>query len=152
VSTSKPATRKAPKRPTPKPRARKVLPSTERVSRSDVQLVSVPGTPGKGAGPGGEKWRIDYLGQRAGEVFINVIDEAPVGKHASIQIYLNAKSQGKGIGRLGYELACRASQHSVIYAHMRKSNLASRKAAEAAGFVDATPPEVVQLLMKWTRR
>ncbi len=152
MSAGTPKTRRVPKRSTPKPRTAKPVPADERASRSDVQLVPVPGTAGKGAGPAGEKWRIDYRGQRAGEVFINVIDEAPVGRHASIQIYLNAKSQGRGIGRLGYELACRASQHSVIYAHMRKSNLPSRKAAEAAGFVDATPPGMVQLLMKWTRR
>jgi hypothetical protein len=35
---------------------------------------------------------------------------------------------------------------------MRKSNLASRRAAEAAGFVDATPPGYNQLIMKRERQ
>lgn len=143
--------RPAPKRSTPKPRSVKAALELPKVAREDVQLMPLKPTPGKGSGPGGHKWRIDCRGQRAGEVFINVIDEKPVGEHASIQIFLNAKSQGRGIGRLGYEMACRASQHAVIYAHMRKSNLASRKAAQAAGFVEASLPGMTQLLMKWTR-
>ncbi len=85
---------------------------------------------------------------RVGEVYINMIDEPPLGSHASIQIYLNIKSQGRGIGRVGYLKACQQSQHHTIYAHMRKSNTASRRAAEAAGFVDATPPGYSQLIMK----
>jgi hypothetical protein len=116
-----------------------------------VHLVQLAGTPGKGAGSGGEKWRIDYQGKRAGEVFINVIDDELLGTHASVQIFLNLKSQGLGIGRIGYKKACELSQHAVIYAHMRKSNLASRKAAEAAGFKDATPTGAVQLVLRWQR-
>lgn len=37
--------------------------------------------------------------------------------------------------------------HDKIYAHMRKSNVASRRAAEEAGFIDVTPPGHVQLIM-----
>ena len=113
-----------------------------------MQLAS---TAGKGAGPGGQKWRIDYQGKRAGEVFVNVIDDEQLGRHASIQIFLNLKSQGLGIGRIAYRKACELSQHAVIYAHMRKSNLASRKAAEAAGFKDATPTGAIQLVLRWER-
>lgn len=112
-----------------------------------MQIVSVPGTRGKGSGPGGEKWRIDVHSTRAGEVFINLIDEPPLGPHASIQIFLNVKSQGRGIGRVAYRKACEASQHDTVYAHMRKSNIASRRAAEEAGFVDVTPSGFIQLIM-----
>jgi len=77
-----------------------------RVSTSEVDLISVAGTPGKGKGPGGEKWRIEVGGVRAGEVYINVIDEPPIGHHASLQIHLNIKNQGRGIGRVGYAKAC----------------------------------------------
>jgi RimJ/RimL family protein N-acetyltransferase len=113
--------------------------------------MPVPGTPGKGSGMGGGKWRIEVGGTRAGEVFINVIDEPPLGVHASIQIYLNIKSQGRGIGRVAYLKACQLSQHDTIFAHMRKSNASSRRAAEVAGFVEATPPGYNQLIMKWQR-
>lgn len=121
------------------------------MQQSEVTLVPVRGTPGKGEGPGGEKWRIEVLGARAGEVYINVIDEPPLGLHASLQIYLNIKSQGRGIGRIGYEKACLQSRHDVIYAHMRRSNIASRRAAEAAGFVDATPEGFTQLILRRIR-
>ena len=136
---------------TPKPRPVKVRSDLPLVSVEDVKLIPVSGTPGKGSDIGGEKWRIEVGGIRAGEVFINVIDEPPLGVHASIQIYLNIKSQGRGIGRVAYLKACQLSQHDTIFAHMRKSNAPSRRAAEVAGFVEATPPGYNQLIMKWQR-
>jgi RimJ/RimL family protein N-acetyltransferase len=87
----------------------------------------------------------------AGYVFINVIDEPPIGRHASIQIKVNVAWQGRGIGRLAYLLASKASRHNTIYAHMRKSNIASRKAAEHAGYTVADEVRVPQLLMVWNR-
>ena len=143
--------RRRPARATPKPRPVKPRTDEPKVSVGDVHLVSVAGTPGKGQGTGGEKWRIEVGGARAGEVYINVIDEPPLGRHASLQIYLNIKSQGRGIGRIGYAKACQLSSHETIYAHMRRSNVASRRAAEAAGFMDATPPGFTQLILRWTR-
>jgi hypothetical protein len=138
-------------RDTPKPRPVKPRTNEPRVSACDVLLIPVPGTPGKGKGTGGEKWRIEVGGGRAGEVYINVIDEPPLGWHASLQIYLNIKSQGRGIGRIGYAKACQSSAHETIYAHMRRSNVASRRAAEAAGFTDCTPPGFKQLILRWKR-
>lgn len=109
------------------------------------------GTRGRGGGKGGEAWRVEVDGKRAGVVFVNLIDEPPIGPHASIQIFLNVANQGRKIGRIGYQKACEASAYDVIYAHMRKSNLASTKAAEAAGFADATPPGEAQKIMVWRR-
>lgn len=117
----------------------------------DVQLVATKGTKGRGGGPDGESWRIEYRGRRAGQVFINLIDQPPLGLHASIQIYLNQLSQGRGIGKVGYARACAASRFNTIYAHMRKSNLASAGAAAAAGFTDATTVDAQQKLMVWRR-
>lgn len=143
--------RRRPAKETPKPRPVTPRTAEPKVSASEVALVSVSGTPGKGKGPGGEKWRIEFGGVRAGEVYINVIDEPPIGRHASLQIYLNIKSQGRGIGSVGYAKACQLSSHETIYAHMRRSNVASRRAAETAGFVDATPPGFTQLILRWVR-
>lgn len=151
VRKTSPGKRRPPARETPKPRPVKVKPSVLRVRAEEVTLMPMPCTEGKGKGLGGEKWRIDVAGIRAGEVYVNVIDEPPLGVHASLQIYLNIKSQGRGIGRVGYAKACKASQHATIYAHMRRSNTASRRAAEAAGFVDATPAGFTQLILRWTR-
>lgn len=142
---------KRPTRGTPKPRLVKPKPGETKVAEEDVLLFQVSNTPNKGSGDGGEKWRIEVGGVRAGEIYINVIDEPPLGHHASIQIYLNIKSQCRGIGRVAYLKACQSSKHDTIYAHMRKSNIASRRAAEAAGFSDATPIGYSQLIMRRKR-
>ncbi|TWB87537.1 hypothetical protein FBZ93_12198 [Bradyrhizobium macuxiense] len=138
--------RRAPRRPTPKP-APKRSRSASPVDPKDVAIVRTKGATGRGGGPKGEAWRIELKGKRAGIVFINWIDEEPIGEHASIQIYLNEISQGRHVGRIGYRLASDASTYDPIYAHMRKSNVASRRAAEEAGFVDAGIPGVKQLIM-----
>jgi hypothetical protein len=139
--------KRRPTRPTPKPRPTKPRADVLPVLPEHVKLVRTKGTPGRGGGSGGEAWRIEANGERAGVIFINVIDEPPFGKHASIQIYLNRPNQGRKIGRIAYRKACDASIHSIIYAHMRKSNIASRRAAEEAGFADVTPTQHPQLIM-----
>ncbi len=84
-------------------------------------------------------------------MYINVIDELPIGPHASIQIQLNTTVHGRGIGRIAYQAAVNDSGFDEVYAHMRKSNLASRKAAEHAGFTEVTEVPTAQLLMRWQR-
>jgi hypothetical protein len=147
-----PARPRTPKRPTPKPKVAKPNPTLQKVSPAEVELVPTKGTPGKGGGPGGHSWVIKAGGGRAGVIYINFIDEPPVGKHASIQIFLNQKSQGRGVGRVAYRLASEASRYDEVYAHMRKANVASRRAAEEAGYVDVSPPGFTQLIMKWKRK
>ena len=152
VSPKRPMKRRKPAHPTPKPKEVKPKPPSERVAASEVRLERVRGTPGKGGDPGGEAWDICVGSEKVGDIYINQIDEAPVGKHASIQIYLNRTAQGRGIGRVAYRLASEESRNEVIYAHMRKINVASRRAAEEAGYVDAALPGTAQLIMKWTRK
>ena len=117
----------------------------------DVELVAAGGSPGRGGGAGGHYWHIFAQGERAGSVFINVVDEPPLGEHASIQIFLNKASQGHHIGRHGYRKAAEQSSYDRIYAHMRTSNVPSRRAAEAAGFRVVDRADVPQLLMVWER-
>ncbi|MFK3888825.1 hypothetical protein [Sphingomonas sp. NPDC079357] len=146
-ATTKSARRK-PTRPTPKPKVPAAPRNRPKVAETDVQLVAKAGRKGKGDGAGGEYWDVVVAGKRAGEVFVNVIDEPPVGRHASLQIFLNKPDQARGIGRIAYRMAAEASSHPLIYLHMRKANVASRIAAEAAGFVDATPAGFIQLILK----
>lgn len=143
---------RTPTRPTPKPKAPKPKKDLPKVSADEVELVETKGTPGKGGGEGGHSWIIQAAGERAGVIYINLIDEPPVGRHASIQIYLNQKSQGRGVGRVAYRKASEASRYDTIYAHMRKANVASRRAAEEAGYVDASPHGFTQLIMRWDRK
>lgn len=114
----------------------------------DVVLHAAKGVRGKG----GFYWHIMVHGKRAGKVFINWLeDDDLLGPHASIQIFLNKTAQGKGIGRIAYAKACIASSYDVIYAHMRKSNLASIIAAKHAGFVTVLVGETRQMVMQWHR-
>lgn len=113
-----------------------------------VELVPRPARKGKGDGPSGEYWEVQVDGKRAGEVFVNLIDEAPLGRHASLQIFLNKPQQGKGVGRIAYRMAADASRHDPIFLHMRKANIGSRLAAEVAGFEDVSPPTITQLIMR----
>lgn len=94
-------------------------------------------------------WHVYADGHRAGRVFIKLADEPPFGRHHSIQIFLNQAARGRGIGSIAYGLACQASGYREIYAHMRKSNLASRRAAEKAGFGPVDSPGGRQLSLVW---
>lgn len=143
--------RRKPAHPTPKPKTPSAPRNRAKVAERDVELVARTGRKGKGDGPGGEYWDVVVSGKRAGEVFVNVIDEPPLGRHASLQIFLNKPDQARGIGRIAYRMAADASSHPLIHLHMRKANVASRIAAEAAGFSDASPPGFTQLILKRRR-
>lgn len=140
--------RRKPTRATPKPKVVKPQKGGPKIEPGKVELMQKPGPKGKGDGLGGEYWDVVVGGVRAGEMFVNVIDEPPIGIHASMQIFLNQADQGKGIGRVAYRKAAEASLHDPLYLHMRKSNLASKLAAEAAGFEEAGLPGVSQLILK----
>lgn len=145
------ARRRKPTRPTPKPKVVKPPKGGLKINPAKVELVQKPGPKDKGDRPGGEYWDVIVDGVRTGEVFVNVIDEPPLGTHASMQIFLNQRDQGKGIGRAAYNKAADASRHNLIYLHMRKSNLASKLAAEAAGFKELAIPGIAQLILKRTK-
>lgn len=140
--------RRKPTRSTPKPKPAPRFTNSSKVAIEQVQLIPRRGRKGKGDGVGGEYWEVQVDGTRAGEVFVNLIDEAPLGRHASLQIFLNKPQQGKGVGRIAYRMAADASQHDPIFLHMRKANIGSRLAAEAAGFTDVSPPTITQLIMR----
>lgn len=94
-------------------------------------------------------WHIYANAVRAGQVYIDFVENPVLGRHAAINIFLNQKSQSKGIGRIGYEQACKKSNLDTVYAHMRKNNLASKKAAKAAGFTEITDERFNQVVMIW---
>lgn len=147
------------KQPKPKAAARKTpkpppVPAKSRLGPVDlenVEFVRTPGTRERGGGPGGEAWIIQAHGKRAGTAYINMTEDVVRGTHASFHVFLNRPSQGRQIGRAAYRVCCLESRHDVIYAHMRKSNIASRKAAEHAGFIEASAPSDSQLVMVWHR-
>lgn len=141
--TSSSAKRKPRHPPTPMTKPRE----GDRVQDSDVELRRGHGSHAKGEMPGGSFWHIFHQDVRAGSVFVNYDGDS---KQASIQIFLNRKSQSRGIGRIAYRRACEACGHSEVYAFMRRNNLASLRAATAAGFREV-PPSTGQVTMVWKR-
>ncbi|MEY2420004.1 MAG: hypothetical protein QOI95_71 [Acidimicrobiaceae bacterium] len=119
-----------------------------KVPEDAIALERGSGGPERGGGSGGKYWHIRLAGKRAGYVFINMVDDDEFGPHASIQIHINAALRGQGIGSIAYCQACEQSGLAEIYAHMRKSNEASRRAALHAGFVEVDQPSR-QLVMVW---
>lgn len=116
-----------------------------------VRLVPGHGSPKRGGGPEGKFWHVYAGDQRAGSIWINQASDKVLGTHASMTIELNEASRGKGIGRHVYRLAAETSEQNEIWLHMRKSNIASRKAAEHAGFETVDVPGHHQLVMRWRR-
>lgn len=97
-------------------------------------------------------WKITYDGKAAGHVHISKDNSYPELSKRNIDIHVNANMRRKGIGTEAYRLACSESGLSEVYAHMRKSNIASRRAAEKAGFVQIEDPSVTrQVVMVWKK-
>lgn len=145
----RPAKRKVKRRKTTAPVS--IYIKREPVNAREVALVEGKGSPERGGGPGGHYWHIHVSDKRAGYIFINVIEDEFFGKHASVQIHLNKTQRGKQIGRVAYRLACEQSGHAVVYAHMRKNNVASMRAAEEAGFKVIDDDRIPQRHMVWRR-
>ncbi len=123
----------------------------EPVEQSDVRLKAGKGSAGRGGGSAENYWHIYLDETRVGYVYINIVNEQPLGEHASIQIHINQNHRARGIGSVAYRLACEESKHSAIYAKMRKANVGSQKAAERAGFQAVENTEYPQTALCWHR-
>jgi RimJ/RimL family protein N-acetyltransferase len=108
-----------------------------------IALQQGKGGPLTGGSKGGFFWHIYWGKIKVGRVFINFNKEY-------IQIILNKKNQGKGIGKIVYQMACEKSGYERVYAEMSKKNIASIMAATAAGF-EKIPSETQQMLMMWKK-
>ena len=121
------------------------------IACQDISLQRGKGNSLKGGGSGGCYWHI-YVGtNRAGSVYINFIEDLSLGKHGSIHLFINESMRGRHIGRCVYQKACELSPFDIVYAHMRKSNIPSKKAALKAGFVEYPCTGEKQLILKWHR-
>lgn len=123
-----------------------------KATEEEIELREGRGGRDTGGSEGGHHWGVFWNDKRAGKVYINLIESELLGQHPSLQIYLNKKSQGKGIGRIAYRMACEMSRYDTIYAYMAKKNIASRRATLAAGFVRIMADAVPQILMQWDRK
>jgi RimJ/RimL family protein N-acetyltransferase len=97
-------------------------------------------------------WNILADGKRAGNVHIGKDTSRADDSRDWITIHVNQALRGKGVGTEAYRQACEQSGLPIVYAHMRKSNLASRRAAEKAGFQVIEDDQVKpQLCLIWVR-
>lgn len=124
---------------------------SQHASDEDVELVRGKLAKNKKNPPDNYFWNIFFRQQRAGKVSIDLIDEPHLGRHASIQIFLNKASQGKHIGRIAYAKACTLSHYDVVYASMRRNNIASYRSAQAAQFREIKNKTYKQCVMRWVR-
>lgn len=128
----------------------KVQTALQTASSKKVQLKIGAGSKSRGCATGGKYWHIQRGKKRAGCVFINLINKPPFGKHPAIQVFVNKTEQGKGIGRQAFKLATEASGYPIVYAYTAKKNIASLKAATAAGFEKIL--DKPHLVLRWVRK
>ena len=100
----------------------------------------------------GKYWHIFLKDTRVGKIYIDFIENEVLGNHPAIDIFINQQFQGLGIGKHAYSLACEKSGLDFVYMHTRKSNIASIKAASAAGFVEVNDIRFRQTVMVWKKR
>jgi hypothetical protein len=105
-----------------------------RVREEDVQLIEGAGAHKTSGGAGDRYWHIRHLGDRAGRAYINYNETEAGASRPSITVELNERSRNRGIGTIAFRRACELSQYNEVYASVRKSNAASRRALEKAGF------------------
>jgi RimJ/RimL family protein N-acetyltransferase len=103
------------------------------------------------AGVSGAYWHIFLDGRRVGHVAVVDAEDETFGQHGAIDIHVNQDQRGRQIGRVAYRLAAEQSARATVVARMRKQNAASRRAAEAAGFVAAPEAPGTQLTLVWRR-
>lgn len=128
------------------------VPSPEpRVHEDQINLVEGKGSKKAGGMPGGHYWHIYLEATRVGRIYVNWVDISSIGPHASITIEINKTARGRGIGTIAYRKACHLTSYQEIFAHMRKSNTASKIAAERAGFIPIETRETQGLIMVWKR-
>jgi RimJ/RimL family protein N-acetyltransferase len=121
----------------------------------DISLEDIELKPGSGQNLldkiNGKYWHIYISNDRVGKVYIDYIDNKILGIHPSVDIFINKQFQGRHIGRYAYLLACQKSGLERVFMHTRKSNHASIKAAEEAGFIELQNPNFRQMVMVWEK-
>lgn len=100
----------------------------------------------------GKYWHIMLGDIRVGKIYIDFIENEVLCLHPSIDIFINQKYQGRRIGRYAYSMACEQSSLPEVYMHTRKSNIASIKAAQDAGFTEIHNPKFRQVVMVWKKK
>ncbi len=124
--------------------------STEpRVLPEEVQFR--PMRTGRARGMKRIGWHILHQGKQAGRVSILYCEDYGQVAKASIDVQLNRKSRGRGIGTVAFQRASELSGFPEIFASIAKGNIASRKAAMRAGFFSDPQDPTGEFNLIWRR-
>ena len=94
-----------------------------------------------------EGWKIIVNGTSSGFVKFKPKIDGIFKKYVTVDFLIPKAKRGKHIGRIALAKAIKSSIHSIFVAHLRKSNIASKKALISVGFVQHDYPGNKQLCM-----
>jgi len=120
-------------------------------TRNRLGSVELRAGHGRNVVPYEQFWHVYSGGYRAGRVVIKDANHPTLGVHRSIDVHINAAARGQGIGTIVFRFAAELSGADQVYAHARRSNIASRSAARRAGYRDIIRPKSAQSTMLWER-
>lgn len=138
--------------PTEKAAKKTFVPSTEpRAKDEDITLVEGKSTKLSNSDYS-HYWHIFFQDQRAGRVYITSVISDDKATQGAITVEINKQLRGLGIGTIVFRRAAELSQYDEVVADIRKSNMASRIAAERAGFKEIDNRKGTGLKMIWHRK
>ena len=94
-------------------------------------------------------WHVFHEGKRAGRVAIVCHEKAGLPPGPTIDVQLNKNSQGRGLGTVVFRRAAELSKRPKILAVIARKNIASRLAAERAGYSQITDGANKDLVLVW---
>jgi RimJ/RimL family protein N-acetyltransferase len=117
----------------------------------DIELIEGEVSKKHSGGKNLQYWHIYYKDKRAGRVYIKWVPSQTEEGYASITVELNKDKRGIGIGTICFQRACELSRYDIVFAEIRKGNIASKKAASRAGFQFLEGYQGSQIKMIWLR-
>lgn len=102
------------------------------INPNDLKLVART-TKRIGKSAPAQYWNIFLNDKRVGKVYINFHTDKDCAAYVTVMI--NKDMQGRGIGTQAFQTACLICEYDVVFAELRRSNKASKRALEKAGFV-----------------
>jgi RimJ/RimL family protein N-acetyltransferase len=96
-------------------------------------------------------WHIRVDASEVGHAYVDIIPAEGRDQRASVTVLLNAKSRGLGIGTIAFRRAAELSGCDKVYAIIAKLNVASRVAAQRAGYQPIPDQPSGQLTLIWEK-
>ncbi|WP_194847133.1 hypothetical protein [Candidatus Neptunochlamydia vexilliferae] len=98
-----------------------------------------------------EGWKILYDGKSAGYVKFYFKEDDVFQKHVTIDFKVPIPLRGRHIGRIALAKAIDKSTYTIFVAHLRGSNVASKRSLESIGFVLFDYPGSRQLCLLYKK-